>query len=87
VAGNGRDRVPKVTVTPFVGLVKRDRLGSMVGVHALHEKAVTKACSADNVGLAIKEAIHDIVVMETKYRRNPELVRVVELQFIVQFRE
>ncbi len=75
----------RVVVTPVIGCVSRDRLASMTGTHALHEKAVVRRVNGpDAVGAAIAEAMYEIALGEAAGGRVPPPLE--EMNYLVQFR-
>jgi hypothetical protein len=74
----------RVTVTPVIGMVSRDRIGSMVGTHALHEKAVTKGfTSPEDIGEVIAAALYEIALADAAGRRRSSID---EVSYLVAFK-
>lgn len=71
----------RVRVTPVIGLVSRDRLDSMRGTHAIHERAVLKQCTSETVGDAVTEAIREIIMMDVQSK----CFKANQLQVLIQF--
>jgi hypothetical protein len=72
-----------VQVMPMIGQVKKERMYSLSGCHAIYEKTVSKACDSDTVGKAIADAVYEILLSEA---RDSAVRSVSEVQFIVRFR-
>lgn len=73
--------MPRVRVTPLIGEVSRDRLDSMRGTHAIHERSVCKSCTSETVGEAITECVREIVLMDPLQR----CFSADRVQLLVQF--
>lgn len=72
-----------VKVTPVIGLASTDRLGSMTGCHALHERAVTRSfTTADSIGAAIEDALHEIALCEAAVHKTR---RIDDQSYLVNF--
>jgi hypothetical protein len=74
----------RVIVTPVIGTVSRDRLGSMTGTHALHERAVVRSFqNRSEIGPAIEDALHEIAVSEAGARKRWSID---EMSYLVKFK-
>jgi hypothetical protein len=76
--------MPRVRVIPLIGQIEKSRLGSMQGTHAIHERAVSKPCTSEDVGEVITECIQEIILMDAKDRRyfKADSVKVV-VEFVL----
>lgn len=73
----------QVKVTPVIGTMSKDRIGSLSGCHALHERTVARFCGSEDVGEMITDAIQEILMFEARQRGK---ARVEELKYIVEFK-
>ena len=72
----------RVHVIPLIGEIAKTRLESMRGTHAIHERAVSKPCTSEDVGEVITECIQEIILMDARSQR---LFKADKVKIIVEF--